>query len=60
MRKTQLALNRTRTNQMLVNRKQEAGEEGVQLFYKLQGRIGRQDIADMEEKPDSMRTTLNN
>eukprot|EP00972_Heterocapsa_arctica_P044951 6633713-Heterocapsa_arctica.AAC.1 len=59
MRKTQLNLNRMRKYQMLVNRKQEEGEEGVQLFYTQEGRIGCQDIADMEENLDSMRAKLN-
>eukprot|EP00972_Heterocapsa_arctica_P047481 7002324-Heterocapsa_arctica.AAC.1 len=45
---------------MLVTRKQEAGEEGVQLLYKLEGKIGRQDLAYMEEKLDTMRTKLKN
>eukprot|EP00972_Heterocapsa_arctica_P105603 15559029-Heterocapsa_arctica.AAC.1 len=49
-----------RKYQMLVNRKQEAGEEGIQLLYKLEGKIGRQDLADMEERLDTMRTTFNN
>eukprot|EP00972_Heterocapsa_arctica_P045681 6741264-Heterocapsa_arctica.AAC.1 len=60
MRKTQPALNRMRKYQMLVNRKQEAGEEGVQLLFKLEGKIGRQDLAYMEEKLDTMRTKLKN
>eukprot|EP00972_Heterocapsa_arctica_P064047 9449336-Heterocapsa_arctica.AAC.1 len=49
-----------RKYQMLVNRKQEAGEEGLQLLYKLEGRIGRQHLTYMEEKLDTMRTTINN
>eukprot|EP00972_Heterocapsa_arctica_P042424 6252421-Heterocapsa_arctica.AAC.1 len=49
-----------RKYQMLVNRKHDKGEEGMQLLYKLEGSIGRQDIADMEGKLDSMTTKLNN
>eukprot|EP00972_Heterocapsa_arctica_P041895 6178384-Heterocapsa_arctica.AAC.1 len=49
-----------RKYQMMVNRKQETGEAGLQLLYKIEGRIGRQDLEHMEEKLDTMRTTLNN
>eukprot|EP00972_Heterocapsa_arctica_P011626 1703066-Heterocapsa_arctica.AAC.1 len=49
-----------RKYQKLVNRKQEAGEEGLRLLYKLEGIIGRQDLEDMEDKLATMRTKLNN
>eukprot|EP00972_Heterocapsa_arctica_P008783 1288376-Heterocapsa_arctica.AAC.1 len=49
-----------RKYQMLVNRKQETGEEGVQLLYKLEGKLLLHNLEYMEEKLDNTRTTLNN
>eukprot|EP00972_Heterocapsa_arctica_P100831 14864330-Heterocapsa_arctica.AAC.1 len=49
-----------RKYQMLVNRKQDTGEEGVQLLYKLEGNVLLHNLEEMEEKLDTMRTTLNN
>eukprot|EP00972_Heterocapsa_arctica_P044524 6572078-Heterocapsa_arctica.AAC.1 len=56
----QLKLNRMRQYQMLVNRNQDKGEEGVQLFYTLEGSIAYQAIAEHEDKLDIMRGKLNN
>eukprot|EP00972_Heterocapsa_arctica_P109894 16180634-Heterocapsa_arctica.AAC.1 len=58
MRRTQLKLNRMRKYQMLINRNQDKGEEGVQLFYNLEGSIGCQAIAGHEDKLDIMRGKL--
>eukprot|EP00972_Heterocapsa_arctica_P075030 11073083-Heterocapsa_arctica.AAC.1 len=59
MRKAQHKLNRMRKYQMLVNRNQDKGEKGIH-FYKLEGSIGHQAIAEQEEKLDIMRSKLNN
>eukprot|EP00972_Heterocapsa_arctica_P114887 16444921-Heterocapsa_arctica.AAC.1 len=50
-----------RKYQTLVNRKQETGEEGVQLIYKLEDNILLHNLENIEEKLDNnMRTTLKN
>eukprot|EP00972_Heterocapsa_arctica_P098428 14524594-Heterocapsa_arctica.AAC.1 len=60
MRKAQHKLNTMRKCQMLVNRNQDKDEEGVQLFYILEGSIGYQASAEQEEKLDIMRGKLKN
>eukprot|EP00972_Heterocapsa_arctica_P054325 8006747-Heterocapsa_arctica.AAC.1 len=60
MRKTQLTLNRMRKYQMLVNEKQYNIEEGQTLHYKLEGKVDRKDLQEIEDKLYDMRTTLKN
>eukprot|EP00972_Heterocapsa_arctica_P005299 784773-Heterocapsa_arctica.AAC.1 len=49
-----------RKYQMLVNKKQEKQEEGHTLHYKLEGKIDRKDLEEMEIKLDGMKAKLKN
>eukprot|EP00972_Heterocapsa_arctica_P105014 15473850-Heterocapsa_arctica.AAC.1 len=43
---------------MLVNKKQYKLEEGQTLHYKLEGKVYRKDLQDIEDELYEMRTTL--
>ena len=58
MRKTQHNMNRMRTYQMLVNKKQQYGEEGQVLHYKLEGKVALHYLKEIEEKIDILRNKL--
>eukprot|EP00972_Heterocapsa_arctica_P092537 13647499-Heterocapsa_arctica.AAC.1 len=58
MRNTHLKLHGMRKYHMFVNQEQEHSEEGKILCYKLEGKVALNNLKEIEEHIDDMRTTL--
>jgi hypothetical protein len=58
MRRTQHTMNRMRKYQMLTNKKQQYGEEGQVLNYKLEGKVALHYLKEIEEQMDNIRNKL--